>query len=40
MSRHLDDFATMVTHTVPLAEANRAHDLMRSGEAMKAVLVP
>ena len=40
MSRHLDDFATMVTHTVPLAEANRAHALMRSGEAMKAVLVP
>jgi len=25
---------------VPLAEANRAHDLMRRGEAMKAVLVP
>jgi len=40
MSRHLDDFATMVTHTVPLADANRAHDLMRSGQAMKAVLVP
>jgi threonine dehydrogenase-like Zn-dependent dehydrogenase len=40
MKRHLDDFAAMVTHTVPLADANRAHDLMRSGQAMKAVLVP
>jgi Zn-dependent alcohol dehydrogenase len=30
----------MVSHKVPLAEANKAHDLMRRGEAMKAVLVP
>jgi threonine dehydrogenase-like Zn-dependent dehydrogenase len=40
MKKHLDDFALMVTHQVPLSEANRAHDLMRRGEAMKAVLVP
>jgi threonine dehydrogenase-like Zn-dependent dehydrogenase len=40
MKRHLDDFAAMVTHVVPLSDANRAHALMRSGEAMKAVLVP
>jgi len=40
MKRHLADFARMVTHTLPLAEVNRAHDLMRRGEAMKAVLVP
>jgi hypothetical protein len=25
---------------VPLAEANRAHDLMRRGEAMKVALAP
>ena len=37
---HLDDFAAMVTHALPLAEANAAHDLMRRGEAMKAVLEP
>jgi threonine dehydrogenase-like Zn-dependent dehydrogenase len=40
MKKHLADFALMVSHKVPLAEANRAHDLMRRGEAMKAVLVP
>jgi len=40
MKRRLADFARMVTHTVPLADANQAHDLMRRGEAMKAVLVP
>jgi len=38
--RHLADFALMVTHTVPLAEANKAHDLMRRGEAMKVALEP
>ena len=40
MRRRLDDFGHLVTHKVPLAEVGRAHDLMRSGEAMKAVLVP
>ena len=40
MKKHLADFALMVSHKIPLAEANRAHDLMRRGEAMKAVLVP
>lgn len=40
MKRHLDDFALMVTHAVPLEEANRGHELMRSGEAMKAVITP
>jgi threonine dehydrogenase-like Zn-dependent dehydrogenase len=40
MRRHLDDFALMVTHALPLAAANRAHDLMRRGEAMKVVLEP
>jgi threonine dehydrogenase-like Zn-dependent dehydrogenase len=40
MKRHLEDFAAMVTHRLPLAEANRAHDLMRRGEAMKVVLEP
>ncbi len=38
MKTRLDDFAAMITHTLPLAEANAAHDLMRRGEAMKAVL--
>ena len=38
--RRLDDFAAMVTHVLPLAEANRALDLMRRGEAMKVVLQP
>jgi threonine dehydrogenase-like Zn-dependent dehydrogenase len=38
--KHLGDFARMVTHAVPLAEANRAHDLMRRGEAMKVALLP
>jgi threonine dehydrogenase-like Zn-dependent dehydrogenase len=40
MKRHLDDFALMVSHALPLAEANQAHDLMRRGEAMKTVLEP
>jgi threonine dehydrogenase-like Zn-dependent dehydrogenase len=40
MKKHLADFALMVSHKVPLADANKAHDLMRRGEAMKAVLVP
>jgi threonine dehydrogenase-like Zn-dependent dehydrogenase len=40
MMRHLADFAAMVTHRLPLSEANRAHDLMRQGEAMKVVLLP
>ncbi|HUU90760.1 MAG TPA: zinc-binding dehydrogenase [Phycisphaerae bacterium] len=40
MKRHLADFAQMVTHTLPLAEANAAHDLMRRGEAMKVALAP
>lgn len=39
VKKHLDAFATMITHRLPLAEATRAHDLMRRGEAMKAVLV-
>ncbi|MFO8014607.1 MAG: zinc-binding dehydrogenase [Phycisphaerae bacterium] len=40
MKRNLEDFARMITHTMPLAEANAAHDLMRKGEAMKVALVP
>jgi len=40
VKERLDDFAAMVTHALPLAEANAAHDLMRRGEAMKAVLEP
>lgn len=40
MKRHLDDFARMITHTLPLAQANAAHDLMRRGEAMKVALEP
>ncbi|MCX5654989.1 MAG: hypothetical protein NTY65_10120 [Planctomycetota bacterium] len=40
MKKHLADFALMVSHKVPPADANRAHDLMRMGEAMRAVLVP
>ncbi|MBM4018658.1 MAG: zinc-binding dehydrogenase [Planctomycetes bacterium] len=40
MKRRLADFALMVTPALPLAEANKAHDLMRRGEAMKAVLLP
>jgi threonine dehydrogenase-like Zn-dependent dehydrogenase len=40
MRQHLGDFAAMVTHRLPLSEANRAHDLMRRGEAMKVVLLP
>ena len=40
VKRHLDDFAAMVTHTVPLEEANRGLDLMRTGQATKVVLAP
>jgi len=40
MKRNLDDFARMITHTMPLADANAAHDLMRRGEAMKVALEP
>ncbi len=40
MKRNLDDFARMITHTMPLAEANAAHDLMRRGEALKVALEP
>jgi threonine dehydrogenase-like Zn-dependent dehydrogenase len=40
MKRRLADFAEMVTHAVPLEDANRAHDLMRAGLAMKVVLEP
>jgi threonine dehydrogenase-like Zn-dependent dehydrogenase len=38
--RHLADFALMVSHTLPLAGVNQAHDLMRRGDAMKVALVP
>lgn len=40
LRRNLDDFALMVSHSLPLAEANRAHDLMHRGEAMKVALLP
>jgi len=40
MKRNLDDFARMITHTMPLADVNTAHDLMRRGEAMKVALAP
>jgi len=40
MKRRLADFAQMITHTMPLSEANAAHDLMRRGEAMKVALKP
>ncbi len=40
MRRHLEDFAAMVTHVLPLSEANRAHEIMRAGESMKIVLEP
>jgi len=40
MKRNLADFARMITHTLPLADANAAHDLMRRGEAMKVALAP
>jgi len=40
MKRNLDAFAGMITHTLPLAEANAAHALMRRGEAMKVALDP
>jgi len=40
MKRNLDDFARMITHTMPLADAGAAHDLMRRGEAMKVALEP
>ncbi|KPK47732.1 MAG: hypothetical protein AMK72_08040 [Planctomycetes bacterium SM23_25] len=40
MKRHLADFAGMITHTLPLAQVNAAHDLMRRGEAMKVALAP
>ena len=40
MKRNLDAFARMITHTMPLAEVNAAHDLMRRGQAMKVALAP
>jgi len=40
MKRHLEAFGRMITHTLPLAEVNTAHDLMRRGEAMKVALAP
>jgi len=40
LKRNLGDFALMITHALPLAEVNEAHDLMRRGQAMKVALLP
>jgi threonine dehydrogenase-like Zn-dependent dehydrogenase len=40
VKKRLADFATMVSHRLPLDQVNHAHEMMRTGQAMKVALVP